>query len=77
MRILIQEHGKRKLSLWLPFGKITLGVVLRFIRIDKKPLPKATRLNMIKTMMKMKKIHRCILDIDIKTKDNTKVIVKI
>jgi len=77
MRIMIQEQGKRKFSLWLPFGRVTLGFALRFVRIDEKKLSKHMRLKIINTMMKMKKIHHRILDVDIETKDRTKVVIKI
>jgi hypothetical protein len=77
MRILIKEHNKTKLSLWLPSGPLVLKTLLTFVTYEGKKVSPQQRKTILEQVKVLRKIHRPLLWIDIEQKNGDKVFIKI
>jgi hypothetical protein len=77
MRILIKEHNKTKISLWLPSGPLVLKTLLMFVTYEGKKVSPQQRNMILEQVKLLRKIHRPLVLIDIEQKNGDKVFIKI
>ena len=77
MRILIKEHNKTKLALWLPSGPLVLRTFLKYFKYEGKKFSPQQRKIIIEQVKVLRKIHRPLVLIDIEQKNGDKVFIKI
>jgi hypothetical protein len=77
MRILIKEHNKTKLSLWLPSGPLVLKTLLMFVTYEGKKVSPQQRKIILEQVKILRKIHHPLVMIDIEQKNGDKVFIKI